>query len=71
VGGILPGRGNRVYFILLIHCPFQEEYRRRHQDDLKYSGERIINYTIVNIQNKEEEKKSPSPRRRQAMSVER
>jgi hypothetical protein len=28
-------------------------------------------YPIVNIQNKEEEKKSPSPRRRQAMSVER
>jgi hypothetical protein len=27
--------------------------------------------TVVNIQNKEEEKKSPSPRRRQAMSVER
>jgi hypothetical protein len=26
---------------------------------------------LVNIQNKEEEKKSPSPRRRQAMSVER
>jgi hypothetical protein len=27
--------------------------------------------SLVNIQNKEEEKKSPSPRRRQAMSVER